>query len=282
MEETQFSVSDIINSVSRLPAAPRVLPKLQGLLRDPNTSLSDISHLLKLDVALSAEIVRLSNSAYYGLSEPISDISAAVNRVGFHEVYKLAGIVASRNLLNEQLKLYNLNSGDLWILSISCATQMASLSHLMNIEAETAYTVGLLHGLGKIVIDTFYAEQGIEHEMSGLRSVTPDEEFHALGFTHANVAAALLESWHFLEEISIPIDYQLCPLDAPEDYRSTATLLNMSVEVLDYLHYDPSTVYEQFDPSPELLAEAGLTVDELIEAARIALGSSETLTSMLD
>lgn len=281
MSEHSFTVRDIIEGVSRLPAAPRIMPKLQALLRDPNSSLSDITRLLRLDSALSAQIVRLSNSAYYGSAEKVGDIESAVNRVGFYEVFKLVGVVASHNVLAGRLTLYNLESGELWRNSIAAGSMLSSLAHLVSISEDSAYMTGLLHGLGKIVIDTYYAEQGIEYEMSGLRSVTPEEEYYALGFTHAQVGGALLNKWNFIPDIALPVEYQLNPMSAPEDYRRLSALLHLGLLMLECHHDNPEQAGEYFDPDPDILTELGLTHNDLLDAATRAEQATDTLISSL-
>ncbi len=128
MAEDTFTIVDLINGVTRLPAAPRVLPKLQGLLRDPNSTLDDITKLLKLDAGLAAQILRLSNSAYYGVKTKFSVLDLAINRIGFNEVFKLVGAIATRDLLSGELSFYNMNKSQLWRLSVACANYMSILS----------------------------------------------------------------------------------------------------------------------------------------------------------
>ncbi len=81
--------ADLVSEVPGLPSAPKVLPALKRLLQDPNSSLADVVKLIRLDAAIAARVLQLSNSAYYNKGRPCQTIDTAVHRIGFDLVYEL-------------------------------------------------------------------------------------------------------------------------------------------------------------------------------------------------
>jgi len=153
--------------------------------------------------------------------------------------------------------------------------------YFIGVGIDTAYTVGLLQGLGKIVINTYYVENGFVYEMAGLRSVTPEEEYAALGFTHPQVASTLLKKWNFLPEIGIPIEYHLNPIYAPKPYTLTSIVLNLGLEALNFFLEDPDQQYSIFDPDRRLMDRVGLTTTDLIASVRDAINETDAIIANL-
>lgn len=273
-------IETLIGSVKRLPTSPQILPKLQRLLRDPDSSLIDIAELVKLDAGLSAQIVRMSNSAYYGVTDPCTNIEDSVTRLGFNEVYKLVGATISNQVLAEELPLYNMESGKLWEDSILCGAVMQSLASRIGADYETAYTVGLLHGVGKVILNRYHNEHGLEGYVETLEGISPTQEYEILGYTNASISAALMRSWNFPEEICTPIEFQYSSLDAPE-HHYLSVLLSLTREAVLQLDEDPEELYETFRPDPVELGEVGLKVDDLIEAALDSQSTVEWLTASM-
>jgi hypothetical protein len=138
-----ISLKQIVDGVVSLPPTPRILPKLQRLLRDPDSGIHEIISLLKVDAPMTAQIVRLSNSAFYNTGEPVQSLEEAVNRLGFREVYRVANVAAAQQVMGEALPLYNMGKGELLEGSVSSAVLMVELgSRARRTDLDAAYTTG--------------------------------------------------------------------------------------------------------------------------------------------
>lgn len=229
-----MQLEKVISEVVRLPSHPQILPKLQALLRDPDTDLDDIVKFLKVDVALTASILKLVNSTYYGLAAPAQGLDEAVSLLGFREVYHIASMAATKDVMNEALPFYNAKEGDLLRDSIATAQIMTAVADALRMRgADNYYTSGLLHGIGKIVINQYFEKRGLavysgDHGVDSTpHEVTIEEEKDLFGFDHAEAGAALLMSWNFPDDIIVPIRCQHAP-EQSVSHRTIATALAFS------------------------------------------------------
>lgn len=250
----------LIDSKIDLPPAPQILPKLQKVVNDEDSSIFDIIDLIKVDASLTTQIIRLSNSAYFGVLEPSNSLEEAITRVGFSQTYKVVTSAVAQQVLGDSLKYYGLGEGELLERSFATAIAMTemSMSSRLHFYPDTLYTLGLLHNLGKVIVNQYFMKRGIEiYEADNESAVTPEEERKLLGFDHAEVAAAVMEKWKFGQEIVEPIRFQLNPEEASE-HQKIASLLVVARNLV------PTVFDEEKNPTEELssvntyVAEAGL------------------------
>ena len=109
----------LVAAVGQLPAIAQVLARLQRLLSDTNSSLDDVTALIRLDAAMSTRVVQISNSAWYRRGAACQTIDEAVNRVGFREIYHLVSVVASRALIAQPLSVYSRDAVGTWLLGLA-------------------------------------------------------------------------------------------------------------------------------------------------------------------
>jgi len=229
-----MNLKTVIDSVKNLAPTPQILPKIQKTVRDENSSIDDIGSLIKVDAILTAQIVKVSNSAYFGSSDPCQSLEEAINRIGFHQVLNVVNLVASKLALGKEMPLYHLKSGELWEHSVTCAAVSEALMQEVdktNVESHNiAYTMGLLHMIGKVVINNYYLDRGFDiysgddDADEGEETMLPHMEKRILGFDHAEAGAALLKKWNFPKEICAPIEFQFDPGNAPGQQVFTAVL----------------------------------------------------------
>jgi len=269
--------------VVSLPPTPKILPKLQKLLRDPDSGIHEIISLIKVDAPMTAQIVRLSNSAFYSTGESVQSLEEAVNRLGFKEVYRVASVAAAQQVMGEALPLYNMGKGELLESSVSAAVLMVELgSRSRRVDLDAAYTTGLLHSIGKVVINQYFLKHGLElYGNSAGETVDIMWERRLLGFDNADAGAAILTKWNFPEEIVQPVKFQLDPLKsstclATACQLAVARTLAPSLKARNGILPDVSKV--RLDP--EILEAGGLDTDKLIDAVADARAGLEEMDSL--
>jgi len=214
----------VLQIADALPSAPKVLAELNALLQDPNNGLDEVSGKLRLDSGLTARVLRIANGIVYNQGDPVASLEEALARVGFKEVYRLAGLASVAQLMNFELKFYNSSAARLRENALFVALLMEELAPLAQLDARAAYTAGLLRSIGKIAL--------CATAQRDLRSVRPAAltaetqirtwETEVFGLTNSAVTEALLRSWRFPFEIYVPIrDHYLvglavAPLPAAE------------------------------------------------------------------
>ncbi len=206
-----MNLSYLVSSIKQLPPSPEILPKLQKLLGNGDASLQEITKLIRLDPALTTQIIRISNSVYYGGAIACVSIDDAVNRVGLNEVFKLIGMIVARKMFGNTLTIYSSEAGRLWETSVFCGMLMFELAESVGMDKELAYTTGLLHSIGKVVINNYHHEHGIPGYIERIGEMNTEWEMRLLGFNNAEVSTALLRRWGFDDVIKIPIEYQFKP-----------------------------------------------------------------------
>lgn len=225
-----MNAEEVLSQVEKLPPAPAVLPSLLNLLNDANSNPNEVIALIRVDPSLTAQVLRLANSVYYGAGKPTYDLQEAVGRIGFREVYKLVAVVCGQQLLNQQVTQLFMDKGEMWEYSLGTGFIMEQMAQELGTDATSAYTIGLLHGLGKLVIAAHprmdFSDVFDVVEKQGV-SVT-EAERRVWGVTHAEVAAALLRKWSFQDDIVLPILHQDRPALATA-HRKVACMLHLSI-----------------------------------------------------
>lgn len=259
--------SKILVHAEEMPPTPQILCKIQSCMQDPSSDLQDLVKLIRMDATLAAQIVRLSNSSYYGCAIPSENVMEAVQRLGFREVHRLVGLVASKQLFGAAAPVYRMKAGELWDLSITRAIAMDAYAKRAGVNNDTAYTVGLLHGIGKIIVNKCTLEAGLSFydEDDDAEPITPEFEKRILGFHFAEVGGILLESWKFTQEIILPVKFQISPEDAP-DQRVMSSLLYLSTKLMDQWRMGEDIDPENVPNSEAIMEITGLKADDFIGA----------------
>lgn len=199
-----------VQKVESLYSTPQVLAKAMQLLRNPDVDLSEVTDLIRHDPALSADLLHLSNSALFSRGGECADLYLAVQRLGMREVLRAIGLSLSKNVFGKGLANYGLSAAQYWSASVLAGLVMEALARRAGREPEPAYLVGILHAIGRVLINEALQELGCRERWPGTVPLESWELEH-VGFTHAEAGALLLMRWNFPEEIRQPIASQLGP-----------------------------------------------------------------------
>lgn len=261
-----MEISELLEDVRELPPSARVLPRLQGLLRNNTAEANDIVELLKVDAGLAAQVLRFSNSAYFSGGIPCESIDHAVQRLGFQTVYQLVATAASHALLDPPMEIYRLEKGDLMARSVALAVFSQAVNAELKLQdhSEALYTAGLLHGIGKVAINQYYKRKGFEvYDLSGDKALDSELEVRLVGCTHAEAGSALLEHWKFSPAIIELIRYQAEPEKAP--------LVSGLAQIL---HFGTRSLEVVLDDSREV---SSLVADSYLETSGLSPDAVESI-----
>ncbi len=209
--EKQKLHQKIYAKIEELPTLPAVIPKLLSLMDNPKSSAADVTEIISHDPALTAKLLKVANSAYYGFPAKISDLKHAVALLGFNLVKSLAiSIGVIKNLPRGKQSAYFSASG-LWLHSLVVATVMQDMGrrfYSRNDNHDYLFIIGLLHDLGKVVLDQFFPEsfnEVLEKANAGEHVKLHQVEREVIGIDHCEVSAMLLTRWKFPPKIVQPI-----------------------------------------------------------------------------
>lgn len=215
----------LLHVVKTLPAAPRIMSQLGHLLLDPNSDMGEITELLRRDTALTARIIRISNSAFYNPGQPYGSLDEALARVGYMEVYRLVGLAAVSQMSDHELPLYGVSGAQLRENSLLTALVMEVLASMVGVDTKLAYTAGLLRSVGKIALDRITRNGSYSGRYSREHGKLGDWETQFIGMTNCEAAAVILKEWRFPQTtISGIRDHYLSATGA----SPLAQLLNLS------------------------------------------------------
>ncbi len=239
----------VVDYIEAVPKFPDNIMRISQLLDDPDVDMLDIATNIASDVALSADLLKLINSAAYGLKQKVSSIPLAANLIGMRGIRNLLYSVGVMNIFNaESEKL-----GELWAVSNKAAFYCNWIAHNRIRKAglnDVAYVCGLLHRLGKIVLLFVYPDPELQAKILKLKDSRhiPDNVFALLTseINHPEIGAALAEKWNFPPAIINAIRFQHDYERAPEDFRMLAALVSF-VDII--LHYQDGEIqFSQIKP----------------------------------
>jgi putative nucleotidyltransferase with HDIG domain len=191
------AVDDYIHNVRFLPPAPRIVPELMKLLKQTDVDSSKVVKLISFDPALTANVLRICNSAYFGGATPTSDLQEAVTRLGFQQVYQLVAAAMGARMLGAPQSGYGLDEGELWKHSVAVAVTAQVMARKLGDDENLVFTAALLHDIGKIILaqalESIYPKLIRETEIN--QQSLLESEKKLLGVQHAEVGARLLERW---------------------------------------------------------------------------------------
>jgi HD-like signal output (HDOD) protein len=199
-----------ILAIDTLGATPSILAKVVELIKDPHSDIESICALLRADGPLSADIIRLSNSPYYAPATLHGNLNSAINCIGSREVTRVVNLSLSRQLFARDLTSYGVSAHDYWSDSVAAALLSEALAKDSGLNPEDAFTLGILHAIGRVLINRVIHEKGFALFWDGHQPIEQWER-SAVGFDFAEAGAMLLKHWHFPSAICGVIRWQLNP-----------------------------------------------------------------------
>jgi putative nucleotidyltransferase with HDIG domain len=198
-------IDKVLNDINKLPPMSNVVLKIMTLLQNPSVSIQEVANEISKDPVITASIIKLSNSAYYRASKPIRTVSESLMTLGIKTVKEIVLLTATKKILNKDLNAYQLEAESMWLHSLIVAELSAriSIAKKTNIPRDLAFTSGLLHDIGKVILAQFFPVKMMEIKSAlkeSNRSFSSiEKEF--LGYNHQEVGRKALEVWNFPEEL---------------------------------------------------------------------------------
>ena len=211
------TVESIIEAVDHLRPVSDVAGKVMALLDDPDCGMTDLSDIIRHEPALTANILKLANSSFFGLPGKITDAKQAVVYLGMTQVVDLVLLVSCSESFNGSHGGYGLTTGELWKSAVSAAILANDLAEIKGLKQTSLFFSGaLLRDIGKVVLDQ-HVKSAIEPIMNrvNIQSMTFREaERQVLGFDHCQVGSMVAKNWHFPAPLQCIIQYSHTPLEA--------------------------------------------------------------------
>ena len=250
-------MENIIKTSRALPPLPQIIAKANAVLANENAGFKEIGEVLETDQAMATRVLRLANSAYYGLSVPVSTVRQASAVLGFKTLYELITVVNSSQMMGKRIDGYGLGAGDIWKHSLCVAIGARIIAEKRYPElVNDAFMAGLIHDSGLLLLDArvmaesarflTFMENGVSIQAA---------ETAIFGFDHGAIAAAYLKKWNLPPAQIQAIRFHHYPS------RSGGDVLSYLLHAADILV--PLAGKENFILEDDVLAFIGLDPEEL-------------------
>ena len=210
----------IIRNIDELPPMPQVAQKARDVIEDPRSSFSDLAKVIETDQGIVTRVLKLANSPFYGVSGSVATVQHASVVLGVDTLMELLTLACSPEMLGANLDGYGLESGDLWkhSLAVAYGSQTLAKNHKPDL-ADDAFSAGLIHDVGKLILDRYVNERKAEFEKRVRQEAGSflEAEKEILGFDHAEIAAEVCKKWKIPERMIKAVRYHHKPNSSGDD-----------------------------------------------------------------
>ena len=282
-------LEELIARTAELAALPTSVVELLHVLRDPAVGTDQVICILERDVALTTNLLKLANSAYYGRQYEISSVRQALVVLGNRTLATLAIATGMAPVLRRDLETYQLGKEEFWhhaLVTAAASARVVTELGACELRSE-AFTAGLIHDVGKLLIDAECHKCGLQLGGQGEARELCRLEDDLLGFDHCAAGGLLAERWGFPSELFLPLKHHhTCDMPTAQEEANALTAAQITqiqaVRAGDRIARYIARVEDEglehgTDFPPELLA-LGISVDTVRD---LHLNMTESFEDML-
>jgi len=215
----------ILREVESFPSMPGSAPRLMELLDKEDVSAAEIESVVACDPGLTANILRLSNSAYFGFARKIASIRQAIVVLGMRQLRKMVLASCTNAFMHSEVPGYQLSAGELLRHSVAVTVISEGLVKELGLTvSDELFTAGLLHDIGKLVMGKYIAEKiDLISERTGAGHSFDEAVQEIIGIDHAEVGAMILANWSLPDSLIHTVRYH----HDPEAAGTSDTILDV-------------------------------------------------------
>ncbi|MGD9200009.1 MAG: HDOD domain-containing protein [Chitinispirillia bacterium] len=283
------SYQKIVENIESLPSFPAIISKLLDVVNSSDTSAYDAAELIEKDPALTSAIIRIANSAFYGIPRSISSVSSAVVILGFNTIRTIAishsimKSFPSKNLNNEFDRMR------FWQHSIVCAQAAKILAKRLMpsimLDPESAFCAGILHDIGKLIFDEFENDKFSKTcRYSKINNIQIEEaEKKILGISHSEIGSILADKWALPTDLEYAIIYHHSP-QSLEKINEIVTIIHLADQLTHILGvnlWDDQAIGPEWSGARVLLDITDDSFNRCLYELEDCVDNSETFFKMI-
>ena len=265
---------DYLRSFRALPTLPAVALQALAVADDPSSTASDLLRVIMSDPPLAAKLLRVANSVHFHRGHDVSDLQTAIVRLGFSNVRNLLMGVAIIRSFNACFTGAPYTREDFWMHSIAVGVTAGRLAGgSEQLSSSSTFVMGLLHDLGKLVLDRSapagFAE-AVQLSRDG-RMPLCEAERRVLGCDHAEVTGELLAAWRFPRELIEPVRWHHDPRQCDAAHRPHAVVVQTADWICNVYRLGSSGNGRPVPPAPESLIRlkvTGRSIESIVDAVQ--------------
>jgi putative nucleotidyltransferase with HDIG domain len=238
-----------VEEIGALPTLPEIPMKILSLIANEDSSMEDISKIVERDPSLTANILKVANSPYYGARQKIASLKLALAMMGLNEIINIVTGISIVRLFPARPKGGSFERTKFWQHSFGCASASRMLASTLQLDTDgVEFVAGLLHDLGKLILDQyFHAKLRDIRKLQGKEGISVLEaEVEVVGVDHATLGSWLAERWDLPASLVESIAYHHRPLDvlalAPPSREPALTAI---VHLADIVAHEPDLEFTE-------------------------------------
>jgi len=223
-------------TIARMPSLSTTAVKVLEACNDPQASANDLQRVISLDPVLTGRVLKLINSAYFALGQPITSLTRAIIMLGINTVKNLALSFAILKNMKGSGSFHAFTTDEFWLHCLGVgvvAKSLAALKGLLPAEQEEYFVAGLLHDLGKLPLNKQFPEEyfrvcqssGKEHDPFRL------SEDRMLGIDHCKVGAMIARRWRLGVSLVETLSHHHQPDDSTENSRDLVSTISLANQI---------------------------------------------------
>ncbi|MCA8964933.1 MAG: HDOD domain-containing protein [Planctomycetes bacterium] len=275
---TSAELEDLIDGTVSIPTIPTVLTEITDIFNSPDGSAKEAGEVIEKDAAIATRVLRLVNSPFYGLKNPVSNINLACSILGLRAIKNLVVQATVLQTFGSSPEVRDFDANWLWDHSFKTAVacrMLADRSPVANgMAREDAYTCGLIHDIGKLILIDSQSDRFAEalRLSRGEKLPLAKAEGEVFGFNHAHVGGLLANRWKLASNVQAAVMYHHSPATNAEDWargflvKAANTFAHMATD-------KPNTSYIGDVNDADTMQALGLDevqYREILEAAKLA------------
>lgn len=270
-EEKQAVVDTAIAGISHIATLPEITLKIIELVEDPTSTAQDLHNIISNDQALCSRILKVVNSAFYGLPRQIGSINRAIVLLGLNAVKNIAIAASLTKLFRGGEMCPQFAARDLWTHSIAVAAGSKLICDELKMGlADEAFLAGLIHDIG-IMVEV----QAMRHELvTVFEEMTFDDdnvptcdmreiETRIFGADHQAFGSGLCEAWKFPQSFSYVTGHHHNPMELPEPNRTLTSIVYVADRLAGLADYGFRGDLESLEIGSDALDEIQLSAEKL-------------------
>lgn len=277
----QDYLEKIMAKVDALPSIPGSTAKLLKILEDPETPVQAIEEVLRLDPGMTANVLRMVNSAYFGLPTQVGSVKRAIMLLGMKKIKQLVMASCVGTVMEGPIPGYDLPAGELWRHSIAVSVAAEGLGRELKVDsAEDIFTAALLHDVGKLILGQFVQEDlAAIQEAAGSEVSFEVAEKEVLGIDHAEIGARILSHWSLPADLVHAVRWHHDP-EGAEAANLTTDMVHVANVLCLMMGIGVGREGLQYEPSPVVTQRLGVKPQHVERVASQTLQWIEELADI--
>ncbi|TAL33915.1 MAG: HDOD domain-containing protein [Spirochaetes bacterium] len=231
-EQIQKRIEAIITNLDQLPSIPDVASRVINMVNDPDVSFKAMADEISKDQAITTNILKLCNSAFFSKGKEVTSMDRAIVTLGIKEVKDIVIVAATREVLSKAIQGYDLQRGELWRhgLAVAILSKRIALAKNRKAVADVAFTGGIIHDVGKTVLALFVQStfKDILATAESKKITFDSAEKEIMGYDHQEIGEKVLSKWRFPEVLKAMVRFHHDPAAAPKEFLELVSIVHVA------------------------------------------------------